>query len=305
MQQKSSYNVDAARLTKLRERAGLTIEALAKRAIVDVNTLRRWLRGSPASLTSLDKVAAALGVRCDVLIASDATELLPPDAPSPEELRAEGWIVLSVRVPGDKSKFNKLIDVPELVERIEELVGPAGRIELAYVADGSLIIGLAFELEADASVLIRVFCEFYDQTLPELLDLPFDQLQIDADHFDPAHVIATAMAPRVFHPQEYSVPTILENELRKNPTGDWQLIVCSEQLQGRCRIRRYGHRWVLTTQLYLQVDEIYQLIQFARDYDAPEVVAGEYPQRLGDETLSDFPWLRHTIETIVPAIPRD
>ena len=300
MQQKSSYKVNTARLTKLRERRGLTIEALAKRAIVDVNTLRRWLKGQPASLTSLDKVATALGVRCDVLIASSATELLPPDAPSSEEFKADGWIVLSVRVPGDKSKFNQLIDVPELVERIEELVGPAGRIELAYVTDGSLIIGLAFELEADAAVLIRVFCEFYDQTLPEMIDLPFDQLQIDANGFDPSHIIAKAMAERVFHPKEFSIPTILENDLRKDPEGDWHLIVCSSYFQGRCRIRRYGSRWVISTRLFYQIDEIALLQLYAEDLDAPELVAGEIPSRLQEDESETAQWVRARLKTLDP-----
>lgn len=76
METERTYLLRVDEIQKLRERRGLSVGELAARCEVDRKTLRRWLKGGPAYMANIARLAEVLRTTPDQLIVAGVTSLL-------------------------------------------------------------------------------------------------------------------------------------------------------------------------------------------------------------------------------------
>lgn len=293
-----TYKVRADEITRLREHAGMSIDQLATRSAVSTNTLRRWLRGEPATLARLNQVAKKLGVDCDVLIDREAESVIASPSTLANDAMA-GQLVLTLRIPGSFKDYDVLRSLPSLLERVDDFFrdthGPIGEVSLSFVREGSILFGLLFATPDDAQPLIKHFCELYDTDHDGgQYHFPFDEVSFENPPFDSAKLIADALFPRIYDATRvHSSPAALAEDFRQHPAHQWEFIVISlgPFFHGTLTVTRIGDiTWKITTRLFWQTPEFDQLVQIANDYDLPRLVAGELPPGVADHP--ELEWLK-------------
>lgn len=86
-------SIAGARVSSLRRTLGFTQKALAKRAALDVKTVRAAERGGPIALSSAQTLAITLNVACDSIL-TRARSHLPQSTAERNRQRVERWIGL-------------------------------------------------------------------------------------------------------------------------------------------------------------------------------------------------------------------
>ncbi len=136
-----SFKVRADELSRLREDWGFTIEQLAAKSAVSVNTIKRWLNGEPATLTSIAKVAKALLVGCDRLI--ERNEAQPASEIPPLGRHIE--VAIEIRVPFEE--FTAGNTIAEFIKQLAAAINCKSDITVKDVQRGSTILIVEMDID--------------------------------------------------------------------------------------------------------------------------------------------------------------
>lgn len=140
-------------ITSLRIEKGWRIEDLARKAICSVGTVTNCERGKMVHITTLAKIAKALGVGIPAILERDDKTL--------ENAPAEGALnQVCLKHAASFDKFDETSDLPALLEALTKKLSPHCRIVVLYITKGSVSIGLGFAEAADLKSLARLFCAF-------------------------------------------------------------------------------------------------------------------------------------------------
>jgi transcriptional regulator with XRE-family HTH domain len=157
MQPKSrTVRPDAEAIKRLRIEKGWTVEKLADKAICSVKTLENIEKGSSVYLSTLSKIATALGVEYKTLLPGAEP---PPEPPRPEP-RVEVQVVMSI--PFDQ--FDESEQLSGFIEFLKQYTKGGGNINVVGVAPGSTIITLEMSMQD----MLALFAAYKEGKLAEM-----------------------------------------------------------------------------------------------------------------------------------------
>lgn len=170
-----TFKPDVAKIERLRIQKGWALPDLAAKACVSKRTIDSIMRGKEVVISTISRVAMALGVSPDELIVDFH---LQPAAP-PKGKRFEVAFRIDVRFQGDEAhdldfeEFDEASDLLAFLEKLTKLIAPmAGDIEVTGVETSSVIVRVRMTIEDILSVL-----KLYAEHDPHALSL-FQSMQI-------------------------------------------------------------------------------------------------------------------------------
>lgn len=290
-----TYRVRTEVLTKGREDLGLSLEELAARAAVSVNTIKRWQKGEPATLRRLSRVALVLRIPCRNLILTQEDYPAPAmDAPEVKETQdLAGFYLCVIQIPVSSRDFNPKKQIPEVLEHLESLIQAKGEISIKFVRSGSVRIGLAFSDPDDVKSLVRYLCGGFEQIEIEMH--PDGMLKIHSCDFtlnglDLSETIARQLQSVLFDPT-HEIRTNLLQSLRDTSKTTWDLYFCTEHFHGGILIR-HQQPSVLTIQpvifrAYFPMTA--GILELANRLSYPPVLIGELPDWFIEQITAQNP----------------
>lgn len=172
-----TFKPDVAKIERLRIQKGWALPDLAAKACVSKRTIDSIMLGKEVVISTISRVAKALGVSPDELIAGfDQEPVLPPKGK-----RFEVAFRIDVRFQGDEAhdldfeEFDEASDLLAFLEKLTKLIAPLlGGIEVTGVEKSSVTVRVRMTREDVLSVL-----KLYAESDPRVMAL-FQVMQIMA-----------------------------------------------------------------------------------------------------------------------------
>jgi transcriptional regulator with XRE-family HTH domain len=170
----STFPIEISEFERRRTFLGLSLNGVARKAIVSAKTLQRLMAGERAALATIKKLADALGTTCPELIDGPLPTDLQMSVVSTDKISSMGH-VLTLVAPIPFELADETTDVPKLLRRLADIIEQQGTVSLVAVRQSSLAIKLLVGLEVDVRSIVAAFCRY------QLLELAIAELRIPSN----------------------------------------------------------------------------------------------------------------------------
>ena len=169
----STVRVRKGVITSLRIEKGWRLEDLARKAICSIGTVTNCERGKRVHVTTLAKIAKALGAEIRNLVENGDESRAEASPPGP-------FIELTMKLIVPFERFDETSDLFVFLQGLTQKYNPHGQIVVQNVERSSVTVALGLTATEDLMSLVRLFCglEFNDLAVAAV---SFHSYQNDVD----------------------------------------------------------------------------------------------------------------------------